>query len=117
MDFRTVTSGAYASSETATTAVAADETEYARLWQTLIGSGTAPAVDFTRETAVFLLGGQRNTGGYSVEVRGVTLEGETLVVDGEVQAPPPGSVTTQALTSPYRVIAVNGRGIRDARWR
>lgn len=117
MEFRTVTSGAYASSETATAAVAANEDEYARLWQSLIGNGTAPPVDFTIETAVFLLGGQRNTGGYSVEVRGVTLEGETLVVDGEVQAPPPGSITTQALTSPYRVLAVRSRGVRDARWR
>jgi hypothetical protein len=82
----------------------------------MIGAGEAPAVDFETETVVFLFGGQRSTGGYSVDVRGVTMEGDTLVIDGSVQGPPPGAITTQALTSPYAVLAVKSRAIRNVRW-
>lgn len=114
--FRTVANAAYAERTEPGTVVAMDETAYRNAWDSMIGMGEAPAVDFTTETAVFLFGGQRSTGGYSVEVRGVTLEGDTLAIDGRVQGPPPGSITTQALTSPYAVLAVESRAIRNVRW-
>jgi hypothetical protein len=114
--FRSVANAAYASRTERGAVVAADEAAYRNAWDSMIGMGEAPAIDFTSEKAVFLFGGQRSTGGYSVEVRGVTLEGDTLVVDGGVKAPPPGSITTQALTSPYAVIAVESRAIRNVRW-
>ena len=114
--FRTVANAAYPSRTEAGAVVAADETAYRQALDSLIGSGEAPAVDFAVETAVFLFGGQRSTGGYSVEVRGVRLEGDTLVVDGGVMGPPPGSITTQALTSPYAVLAVESRAIKNVRW-
>ncbi len=114
--FRSVANAAYASRTERGAVVAADEAAYRNAWDSMIGAGEAPAIDFTTETAVFLFGGQRSTGGYSVEVRGVTLEGDTLVVDGGVKAPPPGSITTQALTSPYAVLAVESRAIRNVRW-
>jgi hypothetical protein len=114
--FRTVGNAAYASRTERGAVVAADEAAYRNAWDSMIGTGEAPAIDFAAETAVFLFGGQRSTGGYSVEVRGVTLEGDTLIIDGGVKAPPPGSITTQALTSPYAVLAVESRAIRNVRW-
>jgi hypothetical protein len=114
--FRTVGNAAYAARTERGAVVATDEAAYRNAWDSMIGTGEAPAIDFAAETAVFLFGGQRSTGGYSVEVRGVTLDGDTLVIDGGVKAPPPGSITTQALTSPYAVIAVESRAIRNVRW-
>lgn len=114
--FRAVANAGYASRTEPGALLAADETAYRNAWDSAIGAGNPPAIDFTTETAVFLFGGQRPTGGYSVEVRGVTIEGDALVVDAGVQGPPPGSITTQALTSPYAVIAVQSRAIRNVRW-
>ncbi|HYK00802.1 MAG TPA: protease complex subunit PrcB family protein [Thermoanaerobaculia bacterium] len=114
--FRTVSNAAYAERTEPGSVVALDEAAYRNAWDSMIGAGEARAIDFTTETAVLLFGGERSTGGYSVEVRGVTLEGDTLVVDGGVQGPPAGSITTQALTSPYAVIAVQSRAIRNVRW-
>jgi hypothetical protein len=114
--FRSVANAGYASRTEKGAVVAADEAAYRNAWNSMIGAGEAPAIDFASETALFLFGGQRPTGGYSVEVRGVTLDGDTAVVDGNVQGPPSGSMTTQALTSPYAVIAVQSRAIKNVRW-
>jgi hypothetical protein len=116
LQFRAVANAAYASRTEAGAVVAADEAAYRNAWDSTIGTGEPPAIDFATETAVFLFGGQRPTGGYALDVRGVTLEGDTLVVDAGVQGPPAGSMSTQALTFPYAVIAVPSRAIRNVRW-
>ncbi|HJQ40654.1 MAG TPA: protease complex subunit PrcB family protein [Thermoanaerobaculia bacterium] len=93
-----------------------NEADYRRQWPSVIGAGEAPAVDFAKESVVFLLAGSKPTGGWSVEARGVTVEGETLVVDAAIHAPPPGAIVTQAFTSPYAVIAVSTKLFKDVRW-
>ena len=90
--------------------------EYRGTWVQTIGGGEPPEVDFARESVVILLGGQRRTGGWRVTPRGVSLEGRTLVVDAGVQGPPPDAIVTQALTSPYAVIAVSTKDFDDVRW-
>jgi hypothetical protein len=65
---------------------------------------------------VFLFAGMHNTGGYSVEARGATLEGDVLVIDAVVHGPPPGAITTQVITYPFAVISVTPRGFRSVRW-
>jgi hypothetical protein len=114
--FRMIANAGYASATGATAVVAADEAAYRSAWTSMVGVGEAPAIDFATETAVFLFGGQRPTGGYSVAVRGVRVEGDTLVVDGSVSSPAPDTMGTQAITSPYAVIAVKNRDIRNVRW-
>lgn len=113
--FRTVANAAYATNTEATAVAAFDAETYRAKWDALIGNGEPPAVDFATESAVFLFGGQRPTGGYKYEVRGASIEGDTLVVDGGVKGPPAGSITTMALTSPYAVIAVKSRAFKDVR--
>ena len=58
---------------------------------------------------VVLFAGQRPTGGYSLMVDEVVGRGETLFVDYHVTEPSPGELVTQALTSPYAVLLVQGR--------
>lgn len=114
--FRMIATAGYAARETAGELIARDQQTYAAAWREHVGEGEPPAMDFATETAVFLFAGQRPTGGYSVAVNGVSVEGTTLVIDGGVQSPPPGGMTTQALTSPYAVIAVANRSFTSIRW-
>jgi hypothetical protein len=116
-EMRVVAQTAYATTERTGALIASDEATYRNTWAQSFGNpGAAPAIDFATETAVFLFGGMRPTGGYSLEVNGVSLENGTLVVDGGVQAPPSGSMTTQSLTYPSAVIAVKSRDIKTVRW-
>jgi hypothetical protein len=96
--------------------LASDEAAYRRLWTSVIGGGEAPSADFASESVVFLLAGPRPTGGWTVEARGASVEGETLVVDAAVQAPSPDAIVTQAFTSPYAVVAVKTKSVKDVRW-
>ena len=90
--------------------------EYARRWEEIVGGGERPQVDFDSESVVILLAGSRRSGGYSVEPRGVTVDGRVLVVDAVVKSPPPDAIVTMALTSPFAVIAVNTKAIDSVRW-
>jgi hypothetical protein len=113
---RTVAKGAYAASRNPQPrAVAArDAATFRALWGSLVGSDQIPPIDFSREAAVFLLGGERPTGGYEVAARGASIRGNTLVIDAVVTPPPEGSMTTQALSYPFAVIAVDWRDVLPA---
>lgn len=115
---RTVAKGSYTTSPDAQPrAVAARDAEtFQRLWSSLVGSDQVAPIDFTREAAVFLLAGERRTGGFEVAARGASIRANTLVIDAEVTAPPKGSMTTQALTYPFAVIAVDNRGFENVEW-
>ncbi len=118
VETRTISSGAYAAAkpESPQSAAAFDDATYRRLWSTMIGGGEAPAVDFASESIVFLLAGSKPTGGWTIEVRGATVEGETLVLDAAIKGPPPDAIVTQAFTSPYAVVAVKSKLFKDVRW-
>ncbi|MFZ2490911.1 MAG: protease complex subunit PrcB family protein [Thermoanaerobaculia bacterium] len=118
MKFRTISEGSYSAVTPASAEahLALDAAGYARLWDRLIGRGERREIDFEAEVAVFLLAGERNTGGYGIEMKGVSVEGETLVVDAAVTGPAPGMMVTQALTSPWEVVAVERRDVKSVRW-
>lgn len=109
-----VAHGAYAQDTSGRKAVLAKtDAEYRRLWSELIGEGEPPKAD---APVVFLLAGQRNTGGWSVEPAGVTMENGTAVIEAHINAPLPRSIVTQALTSPYAVIMVHSPDVKSVRW-
>jgi len=110
--------GAYAASHGGRNAVlATSDADYQRFWQELVGGADAPpAVDFAENVVVFLFAGQRNTGGWSVDPKSVTIEGDTAVIDAAVTGPPPDAMVTQALTYPYAVVAVRSRDVKNVRW-
>lgn len=119
VDLRTLTTGNMAAVSPGEQQIeyASDDATYRRLWSQLVGGGEPPEIDFTKESVVFLLAGQKNTGGYSVEPSRARIEGQTLVVDAMVRTPPADAITTQALTSPYAVVAIRRlRPFSDARW-
>ncbi|HYM60821.1 MAG TPA: protease complex subunit PrcB family protein [Thermoanaerobaculia bacterium] len=122
--FRLVQRGSYGAgasarpgtSRGARAAMARDEGSYRALWQQYAGGGEPPAVDFSRETSVFLSLGQRPTGGYSITPNSVAVEGTTIVVDATISTPSPGSVVTMAFSSPFAVIAVSITSASSLRW-
>ena len=115
---RNLASGGYAAAkpDVPKAEVVRSAEEYARVWDETVGRGEPPQADFARESVVILLAGPRNTGGWSVEPRGVSLEGRTLIVDAAIKSPPPDAMVTQAFTSPFAVIAVGTKDFDGVRW-
>jgi len=60
------------------------------------------------ETVVGIFLGQRPTGGYGVRVTGASAQGGVLTLTVNVTAPGAGSITTQAITSPWTIVRVPG---------
>lgn len=93
--------------------------ELISLWQRAYGSRLTvpalPSLDFRRETIIALFMGSRSSGGYSMDVTDVREEGGELYVELQVTEPAPGTITTQALTSPWLILRVQ-RGGYAAAW-
>jgi hypothetical protein len=101
--------------QNADTVAAFDDGTFRSTWSARVGTDEPPRVDFSKEAVVFVFGGMRNTGGYSVDIRGAKVEGETLVLDAVVEGPPAGAIVTQVITYPYAVVAVTPRAFRSVR--
>jgi hypothetical protein len=57
-------------------------------------------------TYVAVLWGEKNTGGYSIEVESAKLEGGRVEVEVSRSSPPEGAIVSQALTYPYAVVEI-----------
>lgn len=113
----TLARGQYAADVSGRRAVLAKNIdEYHRLWSELVADGDAPEVHLDGKAAVFLLAGQRNTGGWSIDAQGVTLEDGTAVIHAKVVAPARGAIVSQALTSPWAIVLVHSDGVEKVRW-
>jgi len=117
LTFRSLQSGQEARQHTAGTraVAAADDATYRRLWDQLIG-GNPALIDLSKESAIFLLGGEKPTGGHSVQVLRVTMEGDVANVWANVNEPPAGSINTQVITYPFTVIAIAKPGVTQSHW-
>lgn len=101
-EIKVLAEGGYSQVNDAFVAVARDAETYAAI-RTLVKTLPEMSADFFEHNAViaaFL--GQRRTGGYSVRV--------TRAADGAIQldqeSPAKGSLTTQALTAPFKIVSV-----------
>ena len=68
-----------------------------------------PAVDFGRESVAAFFWGTKPTGGYALKVAQVTAKGDVAVVQLELIQPKPGSLATQAITSPFLLLRLAGK--------
>lgn len=69
-------------------------------------SSERPHVDLGVEAVVAVFRGTKPTGGYSVRVSSVRVKAGSVELTVEMRDPPPGSMVTQALTSPYSLVTV-----------
>lgn len=122
---RVLESGTYAEAASAeagtlseaSVAVASSDAEYRELWRQHISARSAPpAVDFARESVVFLLLGQRSTGGWGVEPEAASVNGDQVEIVAPVSKPEPGGVVTMAFSAPFAVVAVDRQGLTEAIW-
>jgi len=65
-----------------------------------------PAVDFSQSMVILAAMGMRGTGGYAIQIEGVSRSGGRLFVVVRQISPEAGGVTTQALTSPVDAVQV-----------
>jgi PrcB C-terminal len=109
--FREVASGSSATLGRPQVTLASDQNSLRGLWTSAYGnqSPPPPVPLITNQTAVGIFLGSRPTGGYGVSVRSVRSAGEQLTITVNVRSPGAGAITTQALTSPWTMIAVRGR--------
>jgi hypothetical protein len=95
--------------------------ELATAWNQMHGAALQapplPGADLARETILAVFLGQKPTGGYGAEVRGVTVEGGELFIDLVQTSPAPDAMVTQALTSPWLLVRVPRGGISAAWFR
>ena len=68
------------------------------------------AVDFASEHIVLAALGQKPTGGFSVTLAGSKIVDGQLELAVRIREPQPGTMVTQALTTPCAVIAVTATG-------
>ena len=61
-------------------------------------------IDFFSSTALFVSMGERNSGGYSIEIESIVRLGNHLYVNVTEKSPGSNCVTTQAITQPYHLV-------------
>jgi hypothetical protein len=72
-----------------------------------------PVVDFSRFIVALVEMGKRNTGGYSLRLNGADMKihNDIGVIKLDWISPAPGSIVTQAITSPCLMLQVPRKGI------
>lgn len=113
LSFRSVAFGGLSGITVSQERVIRDPEEWGRLWQAhqagAFPQRSLPAVDFSRELAIAIFAGERPTGGFAVAVEQVAESASGIEVVYRVTSPPPGAIVSQALTSPFQIIAVESR--------
>jgi hypothetical protein len=78
-----------------------------------IGLGQLASRDATRLYIGVFAGAQR-TGGYGIRVARIDRSGNTLTVHATFDAPPPGAITIQVLTSPAHLVSIDRQSAASA---
>ena len=66
-----------------------------------------PQLDLERFDLVVVALGEKNTGGYGVEIDSISLEDDVLHVQARATSPAPDAITTQAITHPITAALID----------
>ncbi len=97
---RTDWSGAFSGFNPAGNRTISDRSEWLRLWGGLSTKPT-PEIDFARSQIVAVFLGRKPSGGYQVEIVGVSATESFIAVSYRVTKPPPGITPPEGATSPF----------------
>lgn len=106
---RTIAKGAFSAIQEPTTLVVSNQVQWAELWtrhSKAIPTPPVPKIDFDKESVIFVSLGRKNSGGYSIAVDSIEQQEGGLVVHVSTKSPPRGSMSIQALTAPFDIVAV-----------
>ena len=73
-----------------------DESEYAKFL----------AVDFKKKNVLVLYQGQKNSGGYEIDIESLSNSKESIVVKKKETGPKKGEMATTVITSPYCIALI-----------
>ena len=100
-EMKTLAEGAMSQIETPFVFVARDAKTFELLKTSVDGLPAASEIDFTKTAVVAAFAGEKNTGGYLLEIK---QTGENFAI--EILSPPSGAITAQVLTNPYKITLV-----------
>ncbi|HEX8097717.1 MAG TPA: DUF885 family protein, partial [Pyrinomonadaceae bacterium] len=83
-----------------------DEDGWRRAWRAIGGERRLPEVNFNTRAVIVVYQGQKPTGGYSIAVEEIRRDGVNLTVRVKEQAPKPGEMSAQVITSPFVAVEV-----------
>lgn len=95
--------GGYGGRETAGNVVITSRQELVNLYSELKWDNV-PTVDFTKNNVVALFMGQQSSGGHSISISDLSIEGNTAIVT--VKKKYPEGIATSALTEPYYIAVI-----------
>lgn len=101
--FEVLKKSEYGGREAASETVIKTQAELNLLYKEL-SLGAAPVVDFSKKNVVAIFIGQKSTGGYSVGIKNVSVDGDTATVTLFHKAP--DGMATMVLTQPYCIAVV-----------
>lgn len=89
--------------------------EWADFWQQVTASESpaapVPEVDFSQHMVIAAALGERPSGGYTVEIAGISASNGRPVATVVERAPGPDCITTSALTQPVDAVIVPNEGL------
>ncbi|MEZ5429263.1 MAG: protease complex subunit PrcB family protein [Pyrinomonadaceae bacterium] len=100
-DVKTLAEGSNGKMDSPFVLVARTAETYGDLQKMVEGLPSASALDFKKTAVIAAFAGEKPTGGYSVEITGSAGK-----YAAGVKSPPPDAMVTEALTMPFRVVAV-----------
>jgi hypothetical protein len=107
---RSLSHGNFSGIQTQSEIVVTNAAQWAEVWNKHSAQRTPkedpPAVDFDKETVLFVALGSKPTGGHKVEIAEVRQAGDKTEVLVNIRARPSGGFSIQALTAPYHVVAI-----------
>ena len=93
----------YGGREKKATEVVKSQEQLDKLYKEL-GSADAPKIDFEHNNVVAIFMGQKNTGGYSISIRKISVEDNVTTI--AVKYTMPEGMASMALTAPYCIAVI-----------
>jgi hypothetical protein len=106
---RTIAKGAFSAIQEPMELVITNKTQWEEIWKKQskrIPPEPAPAIDFDKETVLFVSMGRKNTGGYGISIESVRKADSGVVAKVLKKSPAPGAMTIQSLTAPFHIVAI-----------
>lgn len=104
LKFETLEQGAYSGITEKKAVLVTDQAAWAALWGAHGQDGTMPVIQFQEESVLAVYLGERNSGGYSVTVTEVRIDGNKVTVTVQESKPGSGTMVTGAMSQPFHMV-------------
>lgn len=110
VDFQIILQGTYSGLKDPLEKVVQSKEDWEEIWKKhvslLVPQPPLPEIDLESYAIVVIASGEKRTGGYSVELKEVSSQGDDVLVSYKLNEPAPNSFTMQVLTQPFLMVQV-----------